>query len=79
MPYKGLQNGGTTLEWWDAYNEVKHWDLEKVARGNLANSVNALGAVAVLNVLIGTPGRYTLTFGPPMFYEPMDEILARLF
>lgn len=79
MPFKGLENGGTTLEWWDAYNDVKHSDLEKVAQGNLSNAVNALGAVVVLNVLIGVPGRYTKSFDAPIFHEPMNEILARLF
>jgi hypothetical protein len=79
MPYKGWENNGTALEWWNAYNDVKHSDLEKIARGNLVNSVNALGAVAILNTLIGTTGGWTRTFGRPMFFDPMDEILAGLF
>ncbi len=78
IPYRGLENEGTSLEWWDAYNDVKHSDLEKLARGNLVNSINALAAVATLCALIGTGGG-TRTFGRPWIYEPMDEFLAGLF
>lgn len=79
MPFKGLENGGSSLEWWDAYNEVKHSDLEQIARGNLSNALNALGAVAILNALVGATGGWTRTFRQPMFYDPMDDILAGLF
>lgn len=79
MPFKGWEKGGASLQWWSAYNDVKHSDIEKVALGNLVNSVNALGAVAILNALIGTTGGWTRTFGQPMFFEPMDEVIARLF
>jgi len=79
IPYRRLADEGMKLEWWDAYNDVKHSDLENVRRGNLANTVNAVGALVVLSALIGEPGRHTLSFGAPMLYEPMDEILSRLF
>ena len=76
VPYKGLEIEGMKLEWWDAYNDVKHSDLENVAKGNLANAVNAFGAIVILSALIGEPGRHTLSFGAPMLYQPIDEILA---
>ena len=39
---------GRSPRWWNAYNNVKHSDLEKFHEGNLQNCLNALAAVASL-------------------------------
>jgi hypothetical protein len=79
MPLAPLANEGLPLEWWDAYNDVKHFDLEKTAQGNLGNCLNALGAVAILFALIAFPANWSQTLGQPTFYDPMNEIVSQLF
>lgn len=37
--------------WWNAYNEVKHLETEKLTEGNLKNVLNALAALFVLFIL----------------------------
>lgn len=38
-------------KWWDAYNNVKHLEIEKLADGNLRNVLNAFAALFVLFIL----------------------------
>ncbi len=38
-------------KWWDAYNDVKHLEVEKLAEGNFKNVLNAFAALFVLFIL----------------------------
>jgi hypothetical protein len=54
------------LEWWDAFNDVKHSDMDKFRRGNLLNCLNALAALATLKRLVDDhnmsfPGSWQIT------------------
>lgn len=44
-----LQNPGSSLQWWDAYNKVKHGRVDNFLLANLENAFNALGALYILN------------------------------
>lgn len=47
-PFKRIER----LEWWIAYNNVKHSDIRQFKDGNLGNALNALGALAILYVAL---------------------------
>jgi hypothetical protein len=79
MPFAALGDDHKELTWWDAYNDVKHSDLEKVAQGNLTNCLNSCGALAILNSLAGFSHSMRRTFGMPVFADPVDEFSSRLF
>jgi hypothetical protein len=79
MPFAGLEDDNKLLAWWEAFNDVKHSDLEKISQGNLVNCLNAFGALASMNALVGTTGGWTQTLGRPLFIDPIDEIAGLLF
>lgn len=51
------------LEWWEAYNDVKHGFFQKMHKGTLDNVVHALGALFALNVLHKDSQQYLATVG----------------
>jgi hypothetical protein len=44
-----LENAATSLEWWDAYNTIKHGRVANFSIANLKNTFKSLGALYVLN------------------------------
>jgi hypothetical protein len=78
-PFAGITDDNRALEWWRAYNDVKHSDLEKLAQGNLVNCVNMLGALAIIATLVGGFGVSSRTFYFMGFIEPMDQVNDSLF
>ena len=47
----GLESKTNVPKWWNAYNDVKHLEIEKLGEGNLKNVLNAFAALFVLFVL----------------------------
>lgn len=47
-PFNRIERESERLEWWTAYNSVKHSDIRQLKDGNLGNALNALGALAIL-------------------------------
>ncbi len=84
MPFLSLENEGK-LEWWDAYNNVKHSDIDRRAHGNLGNCLSSVATLSVLltlmssrTLLLDSRGRIRL-FPEIGVFEPTDSIRKFLF
>jgi hypothetical protein len=54
LPFTGVRmdsNKANLPSWWEAYNDVKHLEIEKLGEGNLKNVLNASAALFALFVL----------------------------
>lgn len=47
-PFYRINDEHKKLKWWTAYNNVKHSDISMFKDGNLKNTLNSLGALAIL-------------------------------
>lgn len=82
MPFSCWENSGSTLDWWDSYNNVKHLDIEKYTDGNFKNCITSLGALAILYTLIDSEsrnGNRIRLFGEIGFVEPKETRESLLF
>lgn len=43
---------GQSLDWWDAYNNIKHNRVENMEKANLKNAFNILGALFILEMYL---------------------------
>ena len=79
IPFRELGSPRRTPKWWDAYNNLKHSEILNYQDGNLENTLNSLGALAILGFLLGTHG-FTWGIGSsPLFNSigivyPKDSI-----
>jgi hypothetical protein len=51
IPFLPLKVEENRLDWWDAYNAVKHSDMEKFSNGNLINCLSGVASLAILLAL----------------------------
>ena len=65
FPYLPLKDEDGRLEWWNAYNDVKHSDIDKFHVGNFENSLNSVAALAILLALFGEEESYSIR----LFYQ----------
>ena len=78
VPLSELGSPQGTPRWWDAYNKLKHSEILNYPDGNLENTLNAIGALAILAFLLGTLG-FEMTVSSPLFHNigivyPEDSI-----
>jgi len=77
LPFLPLNDEKSRLNWWHAYNEVKHSDIDKFHVGNFENALNSLAALAILLAL------YQLHYGgrlfPNIYYSPEKYPESLLF
>lgn len=58
IPFSSLGNDSKKktdydkIDWWDAYNNIKHSDIDHMADGNLANCLSSVAALGILHVLM---------------------------
>lgn len=48
LPFDEIKDTTTRLDWWDAYNNLKHSDIDSVKDGCLTNVVYGMASLAVL-------------------------------
>jgi hypothetical protein len=77
LPFLQWKNEKGKLKWWEAYNNVKHSDVDNFRDGNLENAMNSVAALAVILALF-TEGEGKL-FINPGFYHPEEYLNKRLF
>lgn len=56
LPFSDIKNGDTKLRWWDAYNNLKHSEIDNLKDGCLSNVVYGIASLAILYTLMH-PGR----------------------
>lgn len=59
--------------WWVSYNKVKHEMLEQLNRATLENTINALAALFVLNILHKESQKYLIRHTNVIFAEYMSK------
>lgn len=81
-PFSSWVGSESRLEWWTAYNEVKHSDIEEYREGNFRNCIISLSALAIIYTLIDSPsrnGNRIKLFSEIGFVEPDEYRQSLLF
>jgi len=78
LPFSQFKNKKERLKWWEAYNNVKHSELDKFHDGNFENAMNSVAALAILLALFIKGGEGKL-FIKPGFYHPEEYLQNFLF
>jgi hypothetical protein len=78
LPFIQLKDDNGKLDWWEAYNDVKHSDIDKFSAGNFENALNSVAALSILLSLFvhDADGRLLVN---PGFYEPEEYLQSLLF
>ena len=76
LPLFQLKDEKEKLTWWEAYNNVKHSDIDKFHAGNFENAMNSVATLAILLALFVKGGEGRL-FVNPGFYH-LEEYLQDL-
>jgi hypothetical protein len=80
LPFKDLDKEDNRLEWWTAYNNIKHSDVDNFRDGNLKNAFNSLGALAILYAVIDSNnGSAIRAFDSIGLVKPESFVEAFLF
>ena len=51
-PFAEWDNSGGRLEWWNAYQDIKHHRDSNLEKANLGNTLNALSALLLLEIYL---------------------------
>jgi hypothetical protein len=51
-PFAEWDNSGGRLEWWNAYQDIKHHRESNIEKANLKNTLNALCALLILDLYL---------------------------
>jgi len=74
-PFSALGQEQEKIEWWDAYNKIKHSEIDMFREGNLVNSLNAVASLAVIYALMDfVNGASIRLFDEIGFVEPENAI-----
>jgi hypothetical protein len=71
-PFIALRDEKERMAWWDAYNHIKHSEIDMLQEGNLVNSLNGVASLAVLRALMG--GATIRLFDEIGFVTPEDWV-----
>ena len=56
IPFREIELPQGIPKWWTAYNNLKHSEILNYQDGNLENTLNAVGGLAILGFLLGIFG-----------------------
>lgn len=82
MPFASLGTSELKLDWWTAYNNVKHSDIHKFHEGNFRNCIYALSGLAIIYTLIDSEfrnGNRIRLFSEIGYVEPERTLQSLLF
>jgi len=68
IPFEEFGSPQGTPRWWDAYNNLKHSEILNYQDGNLENTLNGIGALAILGFSLGTFG-IDMNVSSPLFHN----------
>jgi len=78
VPFQPLREKNGKLKWWNAYTDVKHFDIDKFQIGNFENTLNSVAALAILLELT-SPRSLSRLFPNIGFYHPESYLQRLLF
>jgi len=70
VPFKDIREG--KLSWWDAYNSVKHSDIQDYTLGNLGNVLYGLASLAILYRVMDHTGKPSGKIFGDIGYFPVE-------
>jgi hypothetical protein len=74
LPFADIKNSKSKLKWWDAYNNLKHSEIDNYEDGCLSNAIYGMASLAILYTLMHpkrkAEGRLLRLIG---FFEPLEE------
>jgi hypothetical protein len=74
-PFTALEDEKERMAWWNAYNQIKHSEIDMLQEGNLVNSLNGVASLAVLYALIDGRNGVTISlFDEIGFVTPEDWV-----
>lgn len=80
VPFENIKNAKTRLSWWDAYNNLKHSEIENYQDGCLNNVIHGIASLAILYTLMSparrAEGRLFSLIG---YFSPIELVKAFLF
>ncbi len=80
LPFDGIKHTRTRIGWWDAYNNLKHAEIENLKDGCLSNVLHGMASLAVLYTLISpyrnAEGELFRQIG---YFAPIDMVRKALF
>jgi hypothetical protein len=79
LPFANIKKQAS-LQWWKAYNNLKHSEMDSIVDGCLSNVVYGMASLAILYCLMGgrsqAEGRLFYLIG---FFEPLDKLEPHMF
>jgi len=80
LPYENIGDMTTRLNWWDAYNNLKHSEIDNFQDGSLTNVIYGMGSLAILYALMDryrrAEGRLFTLIG---IFNPIEMVKKALF
>jgi len=80
LPFDNIKDTKTRLDWWDAYNNLKHSEIENYQDGCLTNVVYGMASLAILYTLMDpnrrAEGRLFSLIG---YFTPLEMVKTFLF
>lgn len=74
LPFEEIRDTKSRLDWWDAYNNLKHSDIENFQDGCLTNVVYGMTSLAILYSLMATLPIREQLFSLIGYFKPIDAI-----
>lgn len=79
VPFQPLREENSKLKWWNAYTDVKHFDIDKFQIGNFENTLSSVAALAILLELTSPRKGLPRLFPNIGFYYPESYLQRLLF
>jgi|GEM_PF-1195703 len=80
LPFEKIGDVTTRLNWWDAYNKLKHSEIDNFQDGSLTNAIYGMGSLAILYALMSryrrAEGRLFTQIG---HFRPIEIVKKALF
>jgi hypothetical protein len=74
IPFSDITNGMARIKWWEAYNDLKHSEIDNIQKGCLSNVIYSVSSLAVLYTLMThrpAEGRLFPLIG---YFKPLDKL-----
>lgn len=79
LPFADIKKP-SRIQWWNAYNNLKHSEMDNIANGCLSNVVYGMASLAILYCLMGGRGRAEgRLFYLIGFFKPLEKLEPLMF
>lgn len=79
LPFDNIKDTTTRLNWWDAYNNLKHSEMQNYQDGCLTNVLYGMASLAVLYALMSKGRGKSRLFTQIGYFTPLETVRTALF